>query len=772
MIVVVAAETASPTLDLDFQSGQYTRAGQAAAALTDISGVAAVGAGGIALTPDGRLLSFPNGELRQDATGGVLVEPASENRCTSHNAAPISHEGWSVRGRSSAASVITVADRTSGLQAARDEKTGSFIFRDLLRSKVMDGRVLVVRNPDPSDDLVIVSDGPVGTTDRCAVSAWVRCVSGAGDIGLESAPSASFDTRVWARVARPGLSPRSPAARLTLTLRPGAEIEVILWQLEPNAVPTSPIVVAGSTAARTGDTLRIVDVDLFKRPFTILTEGCLPRGDSAVRRWLTLSSRDAEISVTRTRDDALTLSGTGPDHETIVLPCIPRIQGPGSVRVALQVKPQGRVVSAGGANAYDAFNPFPEGLDTLVVGAAADGSLPLTGWIRRISVAGLSDAVDLAAATAPPIDAMPHDIFRYVDPAGDDAADGLTQATAWAKLAKVAATVLPSGAQILLKRGGSWSETLYPPVRWSTIGAYGVGERPIVGVGRDFGFDENDKDGVRVQDLHFRDFNVRGWNNLGSDSHMLWNCEIGPTTPGQPEANHQGVASRSFRNFYIGACHIHDVMGDDVFLQKTTGGWVISEANRYDTPQGGAADCFQISQNEGARWRLSGDVYDMRSAVSNSGNGCVVIVGGRGGVLEDFVAHGLNFAIGIDSDDVTIRRGHISGSNLHPYSWGVGSGGTDDVRNHLYEDLVIEGCNRGITCSGFGHPPEVGPKHIDMVARRVSIKDCGVGLFIDRPTSGDLSGVTFEGCQADVVVRVAVVPPGGSYDRLVLPPTR
>lgn len=71
----------------------------------------------------------------------------------------------------------------------------------------------------------------------------------------------------------------------------------------------------------------------------------------------------------------------------------------------------------------------------------------------------------------------------YVSPDGNDAADGLTPATAWASVAKVNATTFTPGSQILFARGGEWRQSLSASSSGSAqdpivYGAYGNGPKP------------------------------------------------------------------------------------------------------------------------------------------------------------------------------------------------------------------------------------------------------------------------------------------------------
>ncbi|MFD1930133.1 MULTISPECIES: hypothetical protein [Nonomuraea] len=83
-----------------------------------------------------------------------------------------------------------------------------------------------------------------------------------------------------------------------------------------------------------------------------------------------------------------------------------------------------------------------------------------------------------ASATAAPV--------YYLDSvSGNDAAAGTSQTTAWKTLAKASSAVLPPGAKLLLRRGGSWSGRLSLTESGNAaspivVDAYGAGARPIV----------------------------------------------------------------------------------------------------------------------------------------------------------------------------------------------------------------------------------------------------------------------------------------------------
>src|SRR5256885_3614330 len=71
----------------------------------------------------------------------------------------------------------------------------------------------------------------------------------------------------------------------------------------------------------------------------------------------------------------------------------------------------------------------------------------------------------------------------YVDPAGSNANDGLTQQTPWRTLLKVGISTFLPGDSILFKRDGVWNEWLTPPSSGAAgslikFDAYGNGRPP------------------------------------------------------------------------------------------------------------------------------------------------------------------------------------------------------------------------------------------------------------------------------------------------------
>lgn len=76
--------------------------------------------------------------------------------------------------------------------------------------------------------------------------------------------------------------------------------------------------------------------------------------------------------------------------------------------------------------------------------------------------------------------------YYYIDPSGSDSNNGRSTSAAWASIAKVNATTLRAGDQVLFKRGGTWTGTRLEvsdsgrsgkPIR---VSAYGTGADPII----------------------------------------------------------------------------------------------------------------------------------------------------------------------------------------------------------------------------------------------------------------------------------------------------
>jgi hypothetical protein len=99
-------------------------------------------------------------------------------------------------------------------------------------------------------------------------------------------------------------------------------------------------------------------------------------------------------------------------------------------------------------------------------------------------------------------------VVYYVDATGgNDANDGKSAATAWQTIGKVNATTLPSGAQVLFKRGETWTLSVALALASGvTYADYGSGAKPILnGADTVNCATAADKTGITLRNLDLRD---------------------------------------------------------------------------------------------------------------------------------------------------------------------------------------------------------------------------------------------------------------------------
>ncbi|TBA65333.1 right-handed parallel beta-helix repeat-containing protein [Rhizobium ruizarguesonis] len=133
--------------------------------------------------------------------------------------------------------------------------------------------------------------------------------------------------------------------------------------------------------------------------------------------------------------------------------------------------------------------------------------------------------ISLAATNANSGGAAPTVIY-YVDPAGSDAANGLSPATAWQTLGKVNGATIPAGASVLFKGGSTFTGqlTLTAGKHFgssglvTTFGSYGTGNAIIeAGVNGDCGVYA-----INPQYVTIRDLDLRGTGTLVSTSSGVY----------------------------------------------------------------------------------------------------------------------------------------------------------------------------------------------------------------------------------------------------------
>ncbi|WP_156361181.1 hypothetical protein, partial [Sphingomonas sp. Leaf257] len=258
----------------------------------------------------------------------------------------------------------------------------------------MNGKAVRFYNPSPDTEFAIPFFGASGAA--YAISAYVRCLKGGGYITVTGGGGQTpiFTNGGWQRVGRV----HNAGQQARLVVRPQSEVLVILAQVETARI-TSPIVVSGQPMTRSAAPLLIVGGHLFGRPHTIVLEVEFARQDNAERTMLHLTNGAGEgCTLARTNDNALTGTQTGSFRR----PCVPRLTGPGRVRMAHRVSPRGQTIGAAGLLAHAPFMEAATGLDRVAIGARVDGTLPMTGWVRSVEILCEVGDDDLEAIVAGP----------------------------------------------------------------------------------------------------------------------------------------------------------------------------------------------------------------------------------------------------------------------------------------------------------------------------------------------------------------------------------
>jgi hypothetical protein len=826
------------------------------------------GPGGISAASNGKLYIAPAGQPRIVPGLGFLREPASKNMLFMRNAAPTSIAGWTLLSSRPGGATATLVDDTSALRSAG-------IFDALLDAGIMNGNVVRLYNPSADTEFPVPFFGTGGQA--YAISAYVRCISGSGYITVTGGggQTPQFSGATWQRVGRLHNETNETGGQVRLVVRPQSEVLVILAQAERLRI-TSPIVTVGQPVARGGDLLEVRGRNLFDRPHTIIIEAEIAQQNNIERTMMQLGNPNGEVmTVARTTDHAL----TGTQWNSPKRPCIPRLYGPGRVRMAHRISTRGQTIAAAGLCAHAPFLPPPERLDRLAVGARLDGTLPMSGWIRSIEIIEEVGDDDLEGMVADQNDAFLAETRRYVSPTGNDSNDGRTPATAWKTLAKVKDPLnYWPGTHIFLERGGVWEETLAPNNR-STYRAYGSGAKPKVGIGQLHALDENSASDFRVMGLHLTGARQRGVNSYGGYGIMLVDCEVSGngsrddnnsigiairgntrkaesvlvsvpadvdvesysiseavltgiiriecTTGGTGSAtrwrvrrpdgtlltatasggvafNQNGIAftlsgtasagdvvqirNKPFseialptnalaEDVWIERCYVHDnigkAAGDAVYIEGV-GGIIAVIGCEIPPPEGVQADCIQISRNNHLYVANPAHaiVRGNRVAAYTGGGKGAIVVRSETCLVEGNRVRGHNFCIAVMASGI-IRWNYCEAADLYNYSWAIGPGEDNDVRDQeIYENEIVA-CNRALSWSGNGNSTMTLQGRVlrtqyrtGIAAVRNVIRDCGTAIFLDRPTSGRIQFNTARNIKTLIDRRTNDLPPGEAELRI------
>lgn len=197
-------------------------------------------------------------------------------------------------------------------------------------------------------------------------------------------------------------------------------------------------------------------------------------------------------------------------------------------------------------------------------------------------------AVILAIAVAPATAAT----YHIDSKAGNDANDGLTEATAWKTLAKANATTFASGSRLLLKAGSSWTGQLQPrgagtkdsPNR---IGMYGTGARPLIAANGAYS-------AVRLLNQPYWEIADLEITNKATD----WGDYHGIAIDGKDFG--------TIEHTYIRNCHIHDVHGVVAWIgnSNSTGDAGVIDDAGWDASKHSGGIVFDVTTSNGTKTRF------------------------------------------------------------------------------------------------------------------------------------------------------------------------
>lgn len=781
-MIIAGLLAATSLLTANFGTGIYTTGDIDWASPAEIRELSMQANGGITLTPDGALKYVEPGQARYISGIGVQVEQPSRNKQTFNTLSPTSTDGWFMPNTAAPGSSLTHIDAMASLYAAQSG-AGAYIFQDLIDKGIMNGRVIRLKNASTTENLSFQCRGSTGGIGvRHSYSGYVYCAAGEASLVMNGGGGSSdpFSGAYWRRVSGSG-TPLDQARQMVVSVRPGGDVWIIATQLEEGSIVTSPIPGGGS---RTEDLVEIVGQHLLGGPCTIRVGLYMARRDDVRRQIMTLSGGREALEVMRHEDNSL--SGIQANERWRA--GVARLYGGTHCTVTLRLSPGGWAVGVGGLLGHNPFPTMKMVAGRLRLGAAADGSAALNGWITSIEIEHEIDDDDLRLASGNALSAYVLDARRYVDDVdGDDDADGRTPETAWRTLGRVGASevalAVPTRAHVFFRRSGLWAEELIPQ-NYATFTAYGDGDLPTIGDGQQYAVQASGMSAFRLENLRFKGATQRGCNFFGRGGIQISDVEV--TDCGSMTDQFSiGMANRTnaanpANDFYVRRTLVRDIKalvtspgaGDMIYIERI-GGRVKVIGCDLQAPVGNAGDGFQVSSSHpallgdnAARVLLAATRIDQRSKPSPSRKGCAVIQAGHCDVVGSYF-RAINFGLGVDSITSHVWLNTAEGARLENYSWAYGIGGEIDTDGADWHDNKAIDCSRGVAISGNGlvDLPDGStrqPYRADLFLRRFRIKNCSTAIYVDRPSSGRIFDSDIIDCAVAVTDHTgAMTPPVG-----------
>jgi Right handed beta helix region len=272
---------------------------------------------------------------------------------------------------------------------------------------------------------------------------------------------------------------------------------------------------------------------------------------------------------------------------------------------------------------------------------------------------------------------------------GSDQASGLSPEQAWRTLSRVNAMRLNSGDSVLLKRGGLWTGQLEisssgGPGAPITVGAYGVGARPVLERGARGIISENQRH-IDIRDLHIRNTGLGGAWVKGGTAWRFQNVVVERTGLQKSEG---GIAWWHGKDLIVTGSIFKDVTGDGIWAWQAEGVRLLN--NQVGVVQGPNSDNVHVTHAR--NFEIRGNILSM-DGPTNSGKGNMLLANSDGGVVANNTFIAGNFGIGIDASNTVVEANHFINHNSASWSaaLNMGSGRSQNlvVRNNYFDGARV-----------------------------------------------------------------------------------
>jgi hypothetical protein len=288
----------------------------------------------------------------------------------------------------------------------------------------------------------------------------------------------------------------------------------------------------------------------------------------------------------------------------------------------------------------------------------------------------------IVASTTPvascPPPAEPIMSTYYVRNGGNDNANGLSEANAWATIQKVNGIAFVSGDTVRFQRGSSWNVKLVPRsgVQYAD---YGTGARPLIQNVTSHGIELNAKTSVTVRNMDIRNCSGSGIRPFGgSHSLLVEGCNLQNNGTAGTSFNDHNIIGNDSDNIVIRNCTLSDSIENMYFGNCDN---LLCENVTAHSPNSSIGDNIQVS------FSSNPTIRGCNFSNVPGGKGQIALTGGSGGLVENtiFTGPGL-FAVGIgQTGTITVRNCQSTGCQLG-INWGYDWSSTIGI-------VIVQGCD-------------------------------------------------------------------------------